>query len=119
MFEVENKRVMVVGLGSRGQAACELLCRRGAHVVGVDCADTAELHAAAAGLRAVGGDIELGVSALPKGNFDLAVISPSVRMDSELVRGLKEGQVSFISELELGYQYAKCLGVAKIGRAHV
>src|SRR5215471_4075850 len=103
MFEVENKRVMVVGLGSRGQAACELLCHRGAQVLGVDCADTAELQAAAAGLRAVSADVELGVSTLPKGAFDLAVISPSVRMDSEFIRSLREGQVPLISELELGY----------------
>jgi UDP-N-acetylmuramoylalanine--D-glutamate ligase len=115
MFEVENKRVMVIGLGGRGQAACELLCHRGAQVLGVDCADTAELRAASAGLRALGADVELGVSTPPKGGFDLAVISPSVRMDSDLVRSLKAAEVPLISELELGYQYAKCLGVAIAG----
>ncbi len=112
MFEVENKRVLVVGLGSRGQAACELLCHRGAKVVGLDGADSPGLRAASAGLKAVGADVELGASTVPKGNFELAVISPSVRMDSAIVQSLSEGGVPFISELELGYQYAKCLGVA-------
>jgi UDP-N-acetylmuramoylalanine--D-glutamate ligase len=115
MFEVENKRVIVIGLGSRGQAACELLCYRGASVLGVDREESAALRAASAGLRALGVDVELSVTALPKGRYDLAVISPSVRLDAGLVQSLIEQEVPLISELELGYQYAKCLGVAIAG----
>src|SRR5439155_4971315 len=36
MLDVKGKRVVVVGLGASGIAACELLARRGARVVGTD-----------------------------------------------------------------------------------
>ncbi len=37
MFKLKGKRVLLVGLGSRGRAACRLLCDNGASVVAVDC----------------------------------------------------------------------------------
>jgi UDP-N-acetylmuramoylalanine-D-glutamate ligase len=36
MLELQNKQVLVIGLSSRGWAACEFLRRSGAKVVGVD-----------------------------------------------------------------------------------
>ena len=36
MLELENKQVLVIGLGGRGLAACEFLRRSGARVTGVD-----------------------------------------------------------------------------------
>ena len=54
MFALENKEVLVIGLGGRGRAACELLCRHGAKVIGVDTADTADLRDSAEKLRPLG-----------------------------------------------------------------
>jgi UDP-N-acetylmuramoylalanine-D-glutamate ligase len=36
MLELQNKQVLVIGLSSRGWAACEFLLRSGARVVGID-----------------------------------------------------------------------------------
>jgi UDP-N-acetylmuramoylalanine--D-glutamate ligase len=112
MSDLANKFVAVIGLGARGQAACEFLCHRGARVIGVDAADTPGLRAAAAGLGAIGAEVLLGASSLPKGEFELAVISPAVALSSPLVQDAVARNVPVLSELELGYQQAKCLGVA-------
>ena len=52
MLELENKQILVIGLGVRGQAACEFLRRSGAKVMGVDHANShgqasERIHAAA------------------------------------------------------------------------
>ena len=112
MFELENKDVLVIGLGGRGQAACELLCRGGARVAGVDDADTPELREGAARLIPLGVKVTLGAGAVPDQKFDLVVISPAVRVDSRLRQALKGNPVRVIGELELGFHQAKCLTVA-------
>ncbi|HWX20026.1 MAG TPA: UDP-N-acetylmuramoyl-L-alanine--D-glutamate ligase [Candidatus Binatia bacterium] len=115
MIEINGKNVLVIGLGGRGQAACELLCRLGAKVVGIDLADASELQAAVARLRALGAEVQLGQSALPQGRFDLAVLGPSVPLNSPVVRALQEAEVPLLSELELGFHQAKCLTIAIAG----
>ena len=44
MFKLKGKRVLLVGLGSRGRSACRLLCASGASVVAVDCKDSKQLQ---------------------------------------------------------------------------
>src|SRR5437762_721356 len=78
MFELENKEVLVIGLGGRGRAACELLRRQGASVTAVDTANTPDLRQGANELRPLGVEVALGVSSPPKGHFSLAVLRPAV-----------------------------------------
>jgi UDP-N-acetylmuramoylalanine--D-glutamate ligase len=115
MFDLKDKQILVVGLGGRGQAACELLRRNGASVVAVDTADTEELRGAAGRLRSDGVQVELGVSTAPKRDFTLAVVSPSVPSQAPLVQTLAQRNVPVIGELELGYQQSKCLNIAIAG----
>lgn len=115
MLELQNKSVLVLGLGGRGQAACELLSRVGARVVGVDSQDTAELRASAAALRGLGVEALLGASIPPRGEYNLAVVSPSVRAESKLLQAVRALEVPVVSELELGAQAANCLNLAITG----
>ena len=46
--------------------------------------------------------------------FDLAVLSPGVPLDSEIVNELKKSNVSFIGEMEFAYQNAPNTGVVAI-----
>jgi UDP-N-acetylmuramoylalanine--D-glutamate ligase len=115
MFPLENKEVLVIGLGSRGRAACELLLRHGAKVVGVDAGDNAELREGAQKLRPLGVSVALGASSVPRGNFSLAVVSPTVPMTTPLVEAAMKSQLPLISELELGYLQARCLAIAIAG----
>jgi len=115
MLDLTNKEVLVIGLGGRGLAACELLRRNGARVTGVDSADNSTLRDDAEKLRPLGVEVELGISALPKRDFRLAVVSPALQTNLQLVRAVEQSRVPMISELELGYQQARCLSIAIAG----
>jgi UDP-N-acetylmuramoylalanine--D-glutamate ligase len=115
MFNLENKEVLVVGLGARGRAACDLLSRSGANVTAVDKANTDDLRAEANRLRSLGIQVELGVTTSPKRDFSLAVVSPAIAGDNNIVAELAERKVPVIGEFELGYQQSKCLNVAIAG----
>lgn len=116
MHPLEKKEVLVIGLGDRGRAACELLIGRGARVSAVDVADTPELRKSGEKLRQLGVKVTLGATALPDGAFfDLAVLSPAVPRRDPLVQQVLQKHVHLISELELGYQEAKCLSLTVAG----
>src|SRR3954451_21543546 len=115
MYDLENKEILVIGLGGRGRAACELLRRSGARVTGVDSCNSSALRHDAEKLRPLGVEIELGVSVPPKGEFSLAVVSPATPTNQQLVRAVVQNKVPIIGELELGYQQARCLSIAIAG----
>ena len=115
MPDLANKKVLVVGLGGRGRAACGLLRRNGALVVGVDGAETASLRANTAPLKADGVDIRLGATSVPPLPFDLAVIAPAVPLASPLYRDVIARGIPVMGELELGFELAKCLTLAITG----
>ncbi len=115
MYELANKQVLVVGLGARGRAACELLRTRGAQVMAVDGADTEALRQEAGRLRPLGIEVELGVSSPPDRQFSLAVVSPAVLDGAPMVREIIQRQVPIIGELELGSQQSHCLNIAVAG----
>ena len=115
MLELSNKKVLVVGLGGRGRAACSLLRGMGVFVVGVDDADSAALRANTAPLKANGVDVRLGVSKVPSLPMDLAVLSPGVPPASALYQDVTARGIPMIGELELGFRLAKCLSIAIAG----
>ena len=115
MLALENQQVLVIGLGRRGRAACELLRTADANVVVVDEADTAELRAEAARLRPLGVEVNLGASTAPDRQFSLGVVSPAVPLDSAVVRELVGRNVPVIGEFELGFQKSSCLAIGIAG----
>lgn len=115
MIELKDKSILVLGLDSRGAAACELLRRCGAIVRAADGSDSKELRATACRLRSGGIQAELGAGELPKGDFALAVVSTSVLANAPPVETLRQRGVPVIGELELGFQQLKCLAIAIAG----
>src|SRR5512140_335720 len=115
MLELENKQILVIGLGGRGQAACEFLRRSGAKVVGVDRANNHSLRHGADRLRPLGVEVVLGASNPPERDFNLAVLSSSLPMNTPLVEAVLRSKVPLISELELGLEQSKCLSIAIAG----
>ncbi|MEY2466979.1 MAG: UDP-N-acetylmuramoylalanine--D-glutamate ligase [Verrucomicrobiota bacterium] len=115
MQDLANKDVLVIGIGRRGRAACELLRRAGANVFAVDNADNETLRETAQQLRADGIQVELGVATLPLRKFELAVVSPAIPAPSPFFELLAQRKVPVIGELELGFQQAKCLSIAIAG----
>src|SRR5262249_53872059 len=115
MLELNDKPVLVIGLGQRGRAACALLRRAGAKVTAVDAADTEALRTAAGPLRAAGVEVELGIAVAPPREFSLAVVGPSVRADAPILQALAARQIPVVGEFELGLQQSRCLSIAVTG----
>ena len=118
MFKLNGKRVLLVGLGARGRAACRLLCDSGASVVAVDRKDTTALQTEAKRLAKLGAEVHLGLAkpdAKLLSGVDLGVISVGGIRETEWVRALQKRDVPVIGELELGYQQLRCLNIAVTG----
>ncbi|MCI0745455.1 MAG: UDP-N-acetylmuramoyl-L-alanine--D-glutamate ligase [Verrucomicrobia subdivision 3 bacterium] len=115
MLALEDKNVLVLGLGASGKAACDLLLRRRARVWAVDEADSQPLRREAVDLRAKCIDVQLGIAPLPNVRFDLAVVSPGVPWDSAALKVVAGQHIPIIGELELGYQNSVCLNIAITG----
>jgi len=98
----------VVGLGKSGLAAAKLLLRNGWLVIGSDLSDKDQLSGDISEITALGAVVFLGghQSALET-EVDLAVLSPSVPLDSNVVEVLKEKNVTIIGELELGWRHCR------------
>lgn len=115
MYVLQNKKVLVVGLGASGEAACHLLRHRGAHVTAVDGSKSPALTQKAADLRKLGVEVHLAAIGVPVGEFDLAILSPGIPLTSNLVQPLRDKRIPVIGELELGYQQSFCLHLGITG----
>lgn len=92
---LEDKKVLVVGIGKSGQAACRLLKQMGARVAMYD--GNKELRPEDMGVPVYLGDY-------PEEEFaalDCAVFSPGVPLDIPLAEFLKQHNVPLIGEIEL------------------
>ena len=119
MFKLKGSRVLLVGLGSRGRAACRLLCASGASVVAVDCKDNDALQQEGRRLAKLGAEVHLG---LPKplakllDGVELGVTGVGGIRETAWMHALRKAGIPVIGELELGFQQLRCLNIAG-GRA--
>ena len=115
-MNVENKRVLIVGMARSGIAAVKLLLRHGAVPL---LSDKQTIDAFGHDLDAflhTPSELHLGedpVSLLPK--CDLVVISPGVPLDSAIVTQAKAQRVPLIGELELAYSFLQGRLIAVTG----
>jgi len=102
-FDVERKRVVVVGGGRSGKAAAALLVSKGAHVV---LSDTAQSLDGSEDLGALGVAIELGPHRADTfTGADLIVASPGVPLDQEALVAARRAGVPVIGEIELASRW--------------
>jgi UDP-N-acetylmuramoylalanine--D-glutamate ligase len=112
-FDVQGKRVTVVGAARSGIAAAELLARRRARVTLTEIRPEV---ADAEPLRRLGVQLELGghqTETLTQA--DLVVLSPGVPPDQAAVREARERGVPIIGELELASRWLRGRVVAITG----
>ena len=114
-FSLENKSILVLGLGLSGVAAGEFMRCRGANVLAVDAGDTEPLRQVAAKLGTQGIVTQLGAKTAPTGSFDLVVTSPGVAWTNPILAEMVLRGVTVIGEFELGYQHSLCLNIAITG----
>lgn len=112
-FNVENKRVIVVGGGRSGVAAAELLVSRGARVT---LADTSSAIDQADRLEALGVALALGPHDADRfASADLIVLSPGVPPDRPAVEAARRNGVPVIGEIELASRWLSGRAIAITG----
>lgn len=100
-MELENKKVLVVGLGKSGRAAYDLLKEMKARV---------SLYDGKKDMDVSGYDAPVYLGEIPKdelGSFACAVFSPGVPLDIPLANELREAGIPLIGEIELAYLMEK------------
>lgn len=104
MSEFEEKRVLVVGLGSSGEAAARVLLRLGAKTVVIDRAASPTRGGEASSLESAGIEVRLGIDVPDDlATFDLVVASPGVPNGAPVLAEARSAGLRVVSELELGY----------------
>jgi UDP-N-acetylmuramoylalanine--D-glutamate ligase len=103
--DYRSRRVLVVGLGLSGIAACELLRSRGAVVTATDRRTREELEPEALALEAEGVTLHLGSHPTSLvSEMDLVVPSPGVRIDVPILSEARTRGIPVWGELELGFR---------------
>ena len=111
-----NERVLVIGLGRSGRASVAILQPRVAQIYGTDEGSPSALAPALAELEAAGVPFvapdALG-EILPK--VTVAVLSPGIPLNGELVRRIQAAGVPVFSEVEVAYRICQAPIVALTG----
>jgi UDP-N-acetylmuramoylalanine--D-glutamate ligase len=107
-FNVEGKRVLVVGLGISGFATARALVELNAKVRVTESGSSDAISQRSAALSALGVEVETGGHDLDRLDADLAIVSPGIPLRTPVVEGLVAGGVEIASEIEIAYRLAEC-----------
>jgi UDP-N-acetylmuramoylalanine--D-glutamate ligase len=107
-MKYKNRRVAVLGLGTSGEAAAQLLCQEGAEVVVFDSARPEVLSDRIAAMTKLGARVMAGEAAEnTNGDFDTIVLSPGIDPSAPLVQNFARRGARFTGELELAYELCR------------
>jgi UDP-N-acetylmuramoylalanine--D-glutamate ligase len=107
-FDLEGKKVLVVGLARTGVSVALFCAGYGAMVTATDVKPEAELGEAVAKLRNAGVTLELGAHApTTLIALDLIVVSPGVPANAPLLTLAREHGISVWSEIELAWRFLR------------
>ena len=111
-----DEHVLVIGLGRSGRASAEVLRERVGSLIVTDEKPEIELREAIADLAALGvrfvAPDELGPALAP---ITVAVLSPGIPLNGELVRRIQSAGIPVFSEVEVAYRICKAPIVAVTG----
>jgi UDP-N-acetylmuramoylalanine--D-glutamate ligase len=116
MIDLAGKRVVVIGLARSGEAACRLLLKQGAMVIGADRRGEREIGAGLCSLERDGVSLELGGQYLRSLlSADLVVVSPGIDLHEPLFARVREAGIPLIGEVELAYRYSEATFIGVTG----
>ncbi|MFQ6098263.1 MAG: Mur ligase family protein, partial [Armatimonadota bacterium] len=100
--ELAGRRVAVIGMGCTGLATAEFMRDRGARVLLVDTRPAAELGPRLAAAERLGVELRVGCRRLPSADrFDLAVMSPGLSLEDEVIAEAARAGLPVVSEIEV------------------
>ncbi|MBN1930069.1 MAG: UDP-N-acetylmuramoyl-L-alanine--D-glutamate ligase [Desulfobacterales bacterium] len=107
-MEINNKNILIVGLGVSGSAAARFLKNRGASVTVTDMAAEKELTAYASVLRELNIRMELGQHRMETfEKADLIILSPGVPHTIFPVKRAQAKGIPVFGEIELAYRFIR------------
>ena len=112
-----SKRILVIGAGKSGVSAIRLLQKHGAYLVLYDANDNINISNFQDEFNTEE-KFELVIGRFPKEivtTLDLAVISPGVPMDNQVVKLLRSLNIPIMGEIELAYRLSKGKVIAITG----
>ena len=116
MNQLENKRILVVGMGKSGIAAAQALLKLGAVVSVYDRKEYDKIDTQLVQfLRNKNVTCYFGEEPKNTGELDMVVISPGVPLDTGFVQKAKDEGAEVIGELEIAYRVGKGKYVAITG----
>ncbi len=108
--DLTNKTVLVVGMARSGEAAAQLLLKKGARVVLNDSKPLESFNGKLDALIAQGAQPRFGCPADQAwAGCDMMVISPGISVDAPFVRQAQAAGIAVTGELELGFTQAQGL----------
>ena len=116
MIDLAGKRVMVIGLARSGEAACRLLLKQGARVIGTDRRTERAIGADLCSLERDGVSLELGEQYLRSLlSADLVVVSPGIDLREPLFQRVRDARIPLIGEVELAYRCSEATFIGVTG----
>jgi len=116
-MDLQNKTLLIVGLGTTGLAVCDFARRRGAHLIGLDDAPKKMLGPRVEILQENGTPVfstnEAGM--LEWRRIDLVVLSPGVPLSHKVVLEARRRGIPVTGELELASQFSQSPVIAITG----
>lgn len=116
-MHLESKKVLVIGAGKSGISATRLLQKQGAYVILYDANDNINISNFQNEFN-IEEKFELVIGTFPNEiakTLDLAIISPGVPMDNQVVRLLRSLNIPIMGEIELAYRLSKGRVIAITG----
>lgn len=113
-MELENKEVLVIGLGISGISAIKVLHRLGANISVADIKGKEELKKSLKEIEDIPFKNYLGGKDVNLGGIDLIVKSPGVPPNSYLLAKAQKEDIEVISDIELGYRLSASKNIVAI-----
>lgn len=106
MSKLIDKNILIVGAGISGISAAKLCCSEGAKVYIYDQNNVEKLIKESSDLKKCIYVSDLNLKMLLK-KINLAVLSPSILLNTKVGKLIAEQGIEAISEIELGYRYCR------------
>ena len=115
-MNLEDKNILVLGLGRSGWAAAKLSRRLGAKVTAIDSAPADKIRSSLQELNSAGIEVITNTdSPVHLNNKELLVVSPGIPLNNSIIQAAKTCRIPVIGELEFASRYCQADIIALTG----